>query len=108
MEKNITFYKGILPNRVTINLVKDKNKILVKVLELPHCNGDITDICDLSLVVTNLIFDHFEVNNDYRKGLGIYTTIDNAHFDMAELIKKNLESNIETSEIIMKIKMILV
>ncbi len=108
MEKNITYYKGILPKRITINLVKDKNEIWVKVLELPNCNGVVLDISDLSLIVTKLIYDHFEVNNDYRKELGNYNTIDEIHSVIEEVTTKNLELNLETIEIIMKIKMIMI
>ena len=99
-EKKIAHFKSILPSRIKVQVIKDDVGVWARVLDLPHCYTQTTDIKDLPEMLTDLVFTHFEIPEEYRKDLGEYIPLSKNHIRLEETFRKlcDIENRTQAGE----------
>lgn len=92
-EDQIAKYKSILPQRITVEVVKneDDEGVWAKILELPHCYTQATSITELPALITDLVLTHFEVPSNLLNELGEYVPLSKSHLRIEEMCRKLME-----------------
>ena len=71
-EKNIQFYKKLLPKKITVTIHKTKEGFWAKVKELPHCYTQAKNFAELIEMVNDAVFTHLEIPKKFRAKSGYY------------------------------------
>ena len=72
-EKNLQFYKKLLPKRLTVEINKTKeDNLWAKVKELPHCYTQAKNFLELIEMINDAVYTYLEIPNKYKKKVGYY------------------------------------
>lgn len=71
-EKNLQFYKKLMPERLTLEIHKTNEGLWAKVKELPHCYTQANDFLGLIDMTNDAIYTYLEIPDKFRKGVGFY------------------------------------
>ncbi len=71
-EKNLQFYKELMPGQLTLEVHKSKEGLWAKVKELPHCYTQGKGFFELIEMVNDAIYAYLEIPNKFRKEVGFY------------------------------------
>ena len=71
-EKDLQFYKELLPNQLTLDIHKTDECFWAKVKELPHCYTQAKDFFELIEMVNDAIYTYLEIPDTFRKIVGFY------------------------------------
>ncbi len=71
-EKDLQFYKELMPNRLTLEIQKSEDGFWAKVKELPHCYTQARDFFELIEMVNDAVYTYLEIPDTFRKMVGFY------------------------------------
>lgn len=71
-EKNLQFYKKLLPERLTLEINKTEEGFWAEVKELPHCYTQGNTFLELIEMINDSIYTYLEVPQKFRKKVGYY------------------------------------
>ncbi|MFH1968097.1 MAG: hypothetical protein ABIJ84_01785 [bacterium] len=71
-EKNLQFYKELMPPKLTLEIHKTEEGLWAKVKELPHCYTQGESFFDLIGMVNDAIYTYLDIPHKFRKKAGIY------------------------------------
>jgi predicted RNase H-like HicB family nuclease len=88
MKKDLKFFKNLLPPRITVNIKKDENGLWASIEEIPFCYTQAINATQLTEMLNDAIFTHFEIPADIRVNVGYYAPITIAHEKIEEMFRK--------------------
>lgn len=71
-EKNLQFYKQLMPEQLTVEIHKTEKGLWAKVKELPHCYTQGKSFFELIQMLNDAIYTYLEIPNKFRKDAGFY------------------------------------
>jgi predicted RNase H-like HicB family nuclease len=95
-ESKIAHFKSILPQRITIQFTKDESGVWARVIDLPHCYTQASNVNELPELITDLVFTHFEIPKDLRKDLGEYIPLSDDHIRLEEAFRRLIDIGTRT------------
>lgn len=72
MAKTKEYYKSLLPDRLTVEIHKEKNEIWAKVRELPNCYTQANSFLELVDMLNDSIYAYLSIPKKYQKEVGYY------------------------------------
>ncbi|MFA6463738.1 MAG: hypothetical protein WCV55_01900 [Candidatus Paceibacterota bacterium] len=88
MKKDINFYVKSLPQRLTVKVEKDENGLWASIGEVPFCYTQATNATDLTEMINDAVFTHFEIPKNFRNKVGYYAPISKGHQRIEEMFRK--------------------
>ncbi|MDP2741745.1 MAG: type II toxin-antitoxin system HicB family antitoxin [bacterium] len=71
-KKDLQFYKGLMPNQLTLDIHKTEEGFWAKVKELPHCYTQAKDFFELIEMINDSIYTYLDIPDKFRKLVGFY------------------------------------
>ena len=71
-EKDLQFYKGLMPDQLTMEIHRTDEGFWAKVKELPNCYTQANDFSGLIEMVNDAIYTYLEIPDKFRKEVGFY------------------------------------
>lgn len=71
-KKDLQFYKGLMPNQLTLDIHKTEEGFWAKIKELPHCYTQAKDFFELIEMVNDSIYTYLDIPDKFRKLVGFY------------------------------------
>lgn len=71
-KKDLQFYKGLMPNQITLEIQKSEDGFWAKVKELPHCYTQAKDFFELIEMINDAVYTYLEIPDAFRKMAGFY------------------------------------
>lgn len=71
-EKNLQFYKKLMPDKLTLEIHKTEEGFWAKVKELPHCYTQAKNFFELLEMANDSIYTYLDIPNKFRKMVGFY------------------------------------
>ena len=71
-EKNLQFYKNLMPDQLTLEIHKTEEGLWAKVKELPNCYTQGKSFFELIEMVNDAIYVYLDIPKKIRKEVGVY------------------------------------
>lgn len=101
MAKTKEYYKSLLPDRLTVEIHKEKNEIWAKVKELPHCYTQANSFLELVDMLNDAIYTYLSIPKKYQKEVGYYIpqeVVDEVRRQQYQNVYRKIIENVRMNE----------
>ena len=88
MKKDLKYYTGLLPKRINVMVERDENGLSASIKEIPFCYTQGSNATELTEMLNDAIFTHYEIPESLRKKVGYYVPVPAKHLKIEEMFRK--------------------
>jgi len=101
MAKTKEHYKSLLPDRLTVEIHKEKDEIWAKVIEFPNCYTQANGFLELVDMLNDSIYTYLSIPKKYQKEVGYYIpqeVMEEIHRQQAQNLYRKIIENVRMNE----------
>lgn len=88
MQKDLNYYKKLLPERISVLVEKNEDGSLwATIKEIPFCYTQASSASELTDMLNDAVFTHLEIPAEYKNEVGFYVPISESHARVEEMVR---------------------
>ena len=95
MSHSISYYKKLLPKKLSIQIRKEEGEFWAEIKEFPHCYTQAKTFWELIKMINDAIYTHFDIPENFREKLGYYLPEEIAKKIQDDAMRKHWQGVIE-------------